>query len=209
MYSLILKKNFPVPNASQFKQSLKILSVSQYLQELHNTSYKQDDGVFTSHFSLKKKCPCTLDISQMIQEVPVIILEVENRVIDLNNLEINSLYNASGYILSRIYNTNIICNDCLDSAGSKTYDPNIKFSKLVHLKCYRTKTLFFVNNAKFTYFYEMEAIFRRYIPYFKKVNYDLVTFFINKMSHVECNTLKNYHNISNIIMKRFIRLSLK
>ncbi|KAL6420951.1 hypothetical protein ACFW04_013617 [Cataglyphis niger] len=60
------------------------------------------------------------------------------------------------------------------------YDPNIKFSKLVHLKCYRTKTLFFVNNKTFNYFYEMEVIVRRYISYLKNINYDLIKFFLDK-----------------------------
>lgn len=204
-----VRKRFPIPNTLQFKQSLKILSVSQYLQALENTSYEQDDGVLLSHFSLKRKRRCQTDVSQVFEEEPVIPLEAENRVIHLNNLEMNSLYSVSGYILSRICNTNTICTKCLDSAGSKTFNPTIKFSTLVQLRCYKKNALFFVNNETFNYFHEMEVIFRQYIPYLKHVKYDLLTFFLHKMAHLYCNNLINCHNISNIIMKRFIRFRLK
>lgn len=182
--------------------------MSQYLRELENTNYEQDDGVLTSNFSIRKR-PFKTHISQIIQDVPVIPLKAANKVIHLTNLEMNSLYNVSGYIMSRIRNTNKICNNCLYSAESKTYNSNIKYSKFVHLKCYRTKTLFFVNNETFQYFYEMEVIIRRYIPYLKNVNCDLIKFFIDKMTNVTCNTLKNCHGIYNIIMKRFIRFRIK
>jgi len=39
-----------VPNALQFKQSLKIHSVSQYLQVINNTNYEQDKGAFLINF---------------------------------------------------------------------------------------------------------------------------------------------------------------
>jgi len=55
----------------------------------------------------------------------------------------------------------------------------------------------------------MEVIIRRYIPYLKNVNCDLIKFFIDKMTNVTCSTLKNCHGIYNIIMKRFIRFIIK
>lgn len=55
----------------------------------------------------------------------------------------------------------------------------------------------------------MEIIIRRYIPYLKNVNCDLVKFFICKMTNVTCNTLKDCHNIHDIIMKRFIKFRIK
>ncbi|KAL6419174.1 hypothetical protein ACFW04_014051 [Cataglyphis niger] len=81
-----IRKIFPIPNILQFKQSLKILSVSQYLQNMKNTSYEQDDGVFMFHFSLKTKRFCKTNISQ-IQEVPIIPFEAESKLIYLNNFE--------------------------------------------------------------------------------------------------------------------------
>ncbi|EZA58241.1 hypothetical protein X777_01198 [Ooceraea biroi] len=49
----------------------------------------------------------------------------------------------------------------------------------------------------------MEVIFRRYIPYLKNVNYDLITFFIDKMALYTWSLRAGFHNISDVIMKRF------
>lgn len=78
--------------------------MSQYLRNLENTNYEQDDGVLTSHFSLRK-CPFKTQINEIIQDVPVIPLEATGKIINLTNLEMNFLYNVSGYIMSRIFVT--------------------------------------------------------------------------------------------------------
>jgi len=52
----------------QFKNSLKILCVFQYLHLLENANYEQDDDVLIPHFSMTKKCSKT-DTNQMLQEV--------------------------------------------------------------------------------------------------------------------------------------------
>ena len=202
-----IRKKFPVPNALQFKHSLKILSVSQYFQELNNTNYEQDDGNLIADF-LKR---FNKDKSKVVEQIPVIPLEAENKVINMNNFEMNSLYNVCGYVISRICKLNRVCNDCINSAGSKTYlNSNIKYSKFVQLKCYRTNTLFFVNNETFNYFFEMEIIFRKYIPYLKNtLNCDLVKFFTQKMAHIRCDTLNNCHDLFNKIMIYFIRFRIR
>ncbi|KYN02909.1 hypothetical protein ALC62_06308 [Cyphomyrmex costatus] len=146
---------------------------------------------------------------QVLQKIPVISHEVENRVINLDNLEMNSLYYLSGCILFKIFKNNVICKDCIESAGSKQYDSTITFSKLVYLKCYKKNTLFFVNDEIFNYFYEIEVTFRRYMPYLKTIKCDLIQFYISKMTHISCKPLKNCHNISYKIMKRFITFRIK
>jgi len=45
-----MRKKFLTPNALQFQQSLKLLNVSQYMQEMNNTNYEQDNGILLVDF---------------------------------------------------------------------------------------------------------------------------------------------------------------
>lgn len=115
--------------------------------------------------------------------------------------------------MSRISKNNISCELCLNSAGFLVYNPTLKFAQFVLLKCYRHNTLFFVNNATFEFFHQMEIIIRQYVSYLKRNfdanKYDLITFLKEIMHCVSCDTLKNCHNIKNKIMIRFIRFRLQ
>lgn len=141
--------------------------------------------------------------------MPITCLEPETNLSTLSNLELNSLYYVCDYIISSICKNQTLCDSCIDSAGSKTYDSTIKHSKLVSLKCYRQKTLFFVNNQTFDYFLEMNIIIRKYLPYVKQTHCNIVQFFIEKMKHIECNTLKQCHDVANKIKIRFIKFKLR
>lgn len=199
-----IKKKFPVPNALQFKQSLKLFTISQYLHKLPNTNYEQDSGNFLAEFlkfPKKKNKQCV--------EMCVLPPEIETKVIKLNNLELNSLYYVCGYIISSISKNQKICQNCIDSAGCKTYDPNITYSRLVSLKCYKKNTLFFVNKNTFHYFKKMNVIIKKYLPYVKKFNGDIVSFFITKMTNINCNSLQNCHALAHKIKVRFIKFMIK
>lgn len=200
-----IRKKFPVPNALQFKQSLKIHCVSQYLQVLKNTNYEQDEGTLLVNFlknNRKTKCNISYDI-------PIIPSFVDKIQIQMDNVELNVLYLLAGYILHKISNLPTVCKTCINSAGSKTYNANIKHSKLVHLRCFRLQTLFFVNVETFNYFYEMEIIIRRYLPYIKNKNYNLITCLTEKMVNIHCDTLETCCDLANKIMKRFITFRIK
>jgi len=133
----------------QFKQSLKNFIVSQYLQELLNTNYETDSGTLLADF-LKR--PTKKILNKQSEEMPVIQPEITHKLIKLDNLELNSLYYVCGYIICSICKNQKICEKCINSAGSKTYDSNVKYSRLVSLKCYRKNTLFFVNDKTFNFF---------------------------------------------------------
>lgn len=201
-----IRKKFPVPNALQFKQCLKIHSVSQYLQVLPNTNYEQDEGPLLVNF-LKK---CQKDKNQNILcEIPVIPTYVDKIQINMDNVHLNVLYSLAGYIIHKISKLSTVCKTCIDSAGSRTFDANIKYSKLVHFKCFRSQTLFFVNTETYNYFYEMEVIIRRYLPYIKNKNCNLITVLTEKMANIRCDTLGTCCNLYNKIMKHFITFRIK
>lgn len=136
-----------------------------------------------------------------VQNNTEIVMDPKNIYID--NIELNILYNIAGYIISSIAKCTKVCSECLDSVGSRQYNPNLKYSKLVQLRCFRKNTLLFVNNETFTYFYNMEIIIRQY-----HTQCDLA-FYLEKMKIIYRKTIKHCHNLPFKIMKRFITYRMK
>lgn len=196
-----VKAKQPSPNSLQFKQSLKIIAVSEYLKPVGNFSYEEDDRLIAGNLLIKPKVKET----KKVLPVP----HVSAKEINLGIIELNILYNIAEYILSRISKYNISCKMCLNFAGSFTYNLSFKYAQFVQLKCFRRNTLFFVNKATFKYFHQMEIVIRQYLPCLKGKfdanKYDLVNFFKEKIMCIPCNTLKNCHNIKYKIMTRFIK----
>lgn len=197
----------PSPNALQFKQNLKIIAISKYLKPVGNSSYEEDNRIIAGDFLGKSKPK----VNKKIPLVP----DLSTKRINLDNIEINVLYYIAGYILSRISKYNIICKLCLNSAGSLTYEPilNVTYTNFIQLKCFRRNTLFFVNNRTFNYFYNTEIVIRQYLPYLKEnfdiKKYNIVNFFKEKMQCIQCDALKNCHNIQFKIKMYFIRFRLR
>lgn len=159
----------PIPNALQFKHNLKLLAISKYLHTPHTSNYDKDDGDIIGDFLNTPK--------KEKVENNVVVPEPNNNV-QLDNIELNLLYNIAGYIIASIIKRTRICSECLNSAGSKCYDANQKYAKLVQLRCFHQNTLFFVNNETFTYFYNMKIIIRQYLSHLKKILCAILLHFI-------------------------------
>lgn len=203
LFSLIRVRNV-VPNALQFKQNLKLIAISQYIKPLQHSNYDEDDRQFLHCFNRQKsrKKP------EQISFAPDLILPASSLNVQLNNIEMNILYNIAGYIISSISKSAAICKECLDSAGSVTPLSTTNFSKLVQLRCYRKNTLFYVNEDLFLYFLEMEKLIRAYFPHLKQFNNN-VHFLQRKMASITCSGLKNCHGLLSKITKRFIIYRLR
>lgn len=138
------------------------------------------------------------------EECSTIITSIPKDNININNIELNILYNIAGYIIFSIMKCNRICGQCIDSVGSKQFDPNQKYTELVQLRCFWKNTLFFVNDSTFTYFNDMEIVIRQYISHIKNNNCNFLDFYTYKMKDISCTTIKNCHKLQETIMKRFI-----
>lgn len=204
LFSCIRAKHV-VPNAIQFKYNLKLIVVSQFFKCLSNSNYNEDDRKMIGSFLDRKQKPNT----QLHCESSLPLSEINVSQVTLDNIALNILYNIAGYIVSNIAKTAAVCNRCIRSAGSKTSLPNIKYSTLVQLKCYAKNTLFYINQETFLLFVEMEQIIRAYLPTMQHVNIRLKSMFIQKMTHITCNTLYNCHNLLFKIKCRFIVYRLK
>lgn len=197
LFSTIRVKH-PTPNALQFQQNLKLIAISQYLKSSHTSNYDKDEGQIIDFVNIHKK------IKPVEEHTEIVLPPKTLHNIYIDNIELNLLYNIAGYIISSITKCTKVCLECLNSVGSKQYDPNTKYSKLVQLRCFRRNTLFFVNNETFNYFYNMEVIIRQYLSYLKNIPCNFLAFYMNKMKIISCKTIKNCHNLPTKIMKRFI-----
>jgi hypothetical protein len=126
-----------VPTALQFQQNLKMLSVSQYLQEVpRSSSYEHDvvepmSGMLTIINS--RLISAQNDISQ--NENILLPHNWNYRGLSLSLSEKNAFYNCIGYILKSLTNTGLRCKKCINSLGSKTETMN-EFSRYTILKQY-------------------------------------------------------------------------
>lgn len=89
--------------------------VSQYLQTLQNTSYKQDEGSFIADFLRPAK---TSNPDQFEEISPVLPPGIKNKIIGISKKELNSLYGTCGYIITSVSKLTKVCKQCIDSAGS-------------------------------------------------------------------------------------------
>lgn len=200
LFSSIRVKH-PIPTALQFQQNLKLIVISQYMKSLNTSNYENDDGHIISDFLTipkKKECKTTA-----ISQCTVITINPKENI-HIDNVELNILYNIAGYLISSIMKCNKICVQCLDSVGSKQFNPSQAYSRFVQLRCFRKTSLFFVNNETFQYVYDMEIIIRQYISHFQSCTCNFLLFYMDKMKNVTCHTIKRCHNLPKTIMKRFI-----
>lgn len=198
----VLRSKQVIPNAQQVKNNLKLISVSQYLKHLNNSSYEEDDRDFLSGF---------LDVlteTKPQYEVVNIPNNIDSSTINLNFSEINSLYNICGYIMQSIMKTSTTCKGCIDAAGSKK--PLYRsFTKFTNIKRFQEHTLFFVTEELFYFFLEMENIFRKFFPIVSPQNVNVKEFLCNHIDSVDFPNIPNCHKLKSKIINRYIVFRLK
>lgn len=203
LFSVIRAKQ-AVPNALQFKNHLKLISVGQYLKEVSRSSYDHDDREFLAEF-------LNIEHANVIYSPAVIPEDFVPPVITLGNAELNSLYNICGYILKSIRRNAKICSRCMEAAGSKTFI-HFRYAQLVRLKCFKQNTLYFCNESTFHLCVKMETIFRQYFnTVTNQKNVNLKDFFVNKISE-GCKSFKHLpdcHNLKTKLIRRFVVFRLK
>ena len=203
IFSALRVRN-PVLNALQFKNNLKIVSVSSYMKDTSTSSYKEDDREFLPDFLkvVRKKKP--RDDSDNI-EIP------ELQILDktaLSKVDLNILHHIAGYLIMSIAKKQKLCKRCIPQTGCfKASVPY--YSKLTSLRCYKQDTLFFVNQNTFHFFIEMELIFRTYFStVYAKRGLNLKMFFVNKFSKL-VYSIPDCHKLKKAIMSRFASFRLK
>ncbi|XP_039281898.1 uncharacterized protein LOC120350879 [Nilaparvata lugens] len=194
-----------IPNAAQFKNILRLISVSQFLSDVSKTSYEEDDREMLSGFLnvLEKKTKCvpteeTFTDIETTYEPPI-----------MSYSDLSALYNVCGYIMSSIVKNGKTCEVCVGSVGTKTYNESLEYAGFTRIKCFREKCLFFCNNITFDFFRKLENIFLKYWCVAKDCDMDLKEFFRRKMEMVDGTHIIDCHNIKHQIVMRFSVFRLK
>jgi len=151
VFSIIRSKNV-IPNAVQFKNNLKLITISQYIKHIKHSSYENDDREFFSEFLDlmldKNRARLLRDKDESVDNEIVQINETICDNIVLNNMALNSLYYLGGYILYIIKTKEKICDICISATGSTDFIV-LPYSELTIARCLKEETLFFMNEPTF------------------------------------------------------------
>lgn len=155
---------------------------------------------------MKKKIAKKLGIESTSD---IVVPEIPVTTTNLSYLESNSLYNIAGYLITSIVKQKQkVCKNCFTKLGGFRSNLN-KYSRLTSLKCYKTKSLFFINEKTFDFFLKMECIFRTYFPVVYNIkNFDLNQFFIKKFEKIFFH-VPDCHCMKLRIIRRFTAFRLK
>ena len=164
LFSVMRLKNV-IPNALQFKNNLKLITISQYMKSVRGSNYDEDDREHLSQFLnvlLQNRSTSSHFISDDSRK-EIIIPNIE-RQISFNKEELNVLYYIGGYIISNIQKNQKVCQKCINSTKSSKMLFN-SFSLLTRIKSCKQKCCIFMNEPTFNFFVQMENIFRIYYKY--------------------------------------------
>lgn len=111
LFSVIRSKN-PIPNALQFKNNLKLISVSLYVRPVSRGNYEEDDRDYMTGFLDVINSKMKTKISNPKININTIKMNLEE-IPMFTNIEMNVLYNIAGYIIHSLQKTSKLCKKCI------------------------------------------------------------------------------------------------
>lgn len=152
LFSLVRSRN-PVPSAREFKYSLKLICVAQYLKHVKSSNYEEDERQYLGDL---------LPASIIIPASPETEL-IETQFVES---EEQSLYYLAGYCIQSLKKQNQLCDNCLNALRHHGPTPH-QLSKLLEFKSFKNGALFEVNEEIYRLFAGWERIVRSYEPRLK------------------------------------------
>ena len=153
LFSTIRQRN-KAPNAYEFKNYLKNVSVAQYMHESRGSNYQLDDATYLADF---------LEVKEAIEDPREVEedsldgdffehLESKFPTFQLSSDECENLYYFCGYVIfSFLKNSkNALCEECINDLSIKPGPYHIGgFYKIIKLKDYTGKALKYCNKKVF------------------------------------------------------------
>lgn len=208
LFSLLRTKHV-IPSALQVKNDLKIVTVAQFMKNVSNSSYDEDDRLFFSEFldvMTEKKRNKDTSMKNKNINAENIVLDNKKKIV-FNFLELNCLYYIGGYIINSIKEKQTVCNFCVNATGSRN-STDYPYASLTRHKCYEEETLFFINETMFKFIVSMEVIFRSFYETVWTLDIDLNKFFISKMQKIFFS-LPECHKLREKIIKKYVSFRIK
>jgi hypothetical protein len=210
-----VRASTPKPSCLQFKQTLRLFAVSNYICKIESSNYFQDetDNSFSFIEYLQDKKIETNDKNDNEMDV---FKNFKFKTIKLSDVEKNCIYYSSGYILRKIKRIKSFgsCKSCMQHFQCCPSLRKSKFSKLIILKNYKSNknSLFLPSQLAFNYFLIMENVIRN----MKLQNFlfekKCLQFFKLYMNKFKCPFSK-CHNIQNKVTTLYfthrIKIALK
>lgn len=196
----------PTPSAVEFRNTLKIITVAQYLKTPTQTSYDNDDSSYLADYLQNPTLVGTDEIDSQPSEV-VILSPTKKPVID--GSELNALYYLGGWSLK------VLPKDC-ENCKSEAIDTSasidlLDFQRLTLHKEFRTNSLRHPSAQVFKLLQDAEKLFRVWEGIILEVD-DVLSYLKTRIlsapevSGVSFNCKK--HDIKPLIIEKFLRLRL-
>lgn len=217
------------PTALQIKDNLKLLTVSQYMTNVKNSSYDWDSCEWLTRFperleDLAKKRKLESEVEPLLQNVkldsvtkdqqPESIYDVDGLIDECENLvtrvsEENVVYYLAGMVMRQLSERASVCSACIESCMNKNTVSD-QFAVFTQFKDYTGNALNYVNVETYNLFLELEDIFKRNISVFRLLNENLELKYYNLMMKVvSAPHLPECHKMKEKIIRRYIQFRLR
>ena len=213
LFSCVRSKN-AVPTPLEFKNSLRLLTVSQYLKGADSGSYDLADGSLVADFlAVQVKCKVHDPVNDALFAACKPLLDYGNLcAVELDSTELCCLYYLGGYVLSRVENNDVTCPSCIASVKAQDYTEELgtEITRLLALKEYKPGCLTPCNETAFSLLLSAEVAFRQFEQSFLSASNDLRDQLLREiMSRTSEVTLPDCHEIKRKLIRRFIGARLQ
>lgn len=201
------------PTALQFKDNLKLLSVSQFMTQIPGSSYASDDREWLMDLttSIRNLNPQNTNSNNNTRDIENLIeVEYSNDVFEdtlFDNSERNQIYHVGGYILRSVTMNYTVCEACLSPCISDS--PYLKsFTKYTILKDYTGDALFYITEPVYMFFVALERIFRENISSMSTSD-NIPSQMTALMMLIRTSIFEECHEIRRKIIDRFVTFRLR
>lgn len=157
-----IRRRRSTPTAYEFKNALKIVTISQFLYQAKGASYQEDDGYYIADFFSKNPTAKTDFEDEEGEQIFLSDLMEAAEGRDAQTLEKDFLYNLCGYIIHSLKKTRQVkCDLCLGALISNVKEiDDHGFGDLVKLRDYTGQSLIYCKKLAFEeIFVPMEELF--------------------------------------------------
>ena len=191
------------PSAIEFRNSLKIVTVAQFLKTPKNSSYQLDESTYLG--SYLEKAP-EIQTIELLDNTEEIVVFDEAKCISLDLCELNSLYYLCGWSLKCVPK----CEDCVKSTISPSPVPSLSYaSDLTERKEYKLNALRHPTEKVFLMFNDVEKVFLLWRDTITEVQGDVVAFLYGKISSAITDyTFTQCHDVKKLIVMKYLKLRI-
>lgn len=202
------------PTALQFKDNLRLLSVSQFMSEIPGASYEHHETPWLMNFTARISDfePYAYSSTKMTRDVEEYFeMGYSNDVFEdtvFDNSERNQIYHIGGYILRSVAMNYTVCAACFSPCVSEL--PYLKsFTKFTILKDYTGDALIYITEPVYMFFVALERVFRENISGLITKNKNITTELTALMMLIRIEVFEDCHNIRKNIIERFVTFRLR